>query len=166
MTRSDSHQDNSSSTTRRAWPRLSCLAIAGVIGVAALAGCGSSSSPSTPQPPASTSSPTSAATDGGSSPVAPATSSTAEASQPAAQPAVITIDKFAYAVPVSVSPGAMITVVNKDEQAHTVTADSGDAFDDKATAGASTQFQAPSKPGSYPFHCTYHSNMHGVLVVK
>jgi plastocyanin len=60
----------------------------------------------------------------------------------------------------------MITVLNKDEEAHTVTADSGDAFDDKATPGASTQFQAPTKPGSYPFHCTYHSNMHGVLVVK
>jgi len=59
----------------------------------------------------------------------------------------------------------MITVVNQDEEAHTVTADSGGAFDDKATAGASTRFQAPTKPGTYPFHCTYHSNMHGVLVV-
>jgi plastocyanin len=27
-------------------------------------------------------------------------------------------------------------------------------------------FTAPNKPGTYPFHCTYHSNMHGVLVVK
>jgi plastocyanin len=25
---------------------------------------------------------------------------------------------------------------------------------------------APMKPGSYAFHCTYHSNMHGMLVVK
>lgn len=56
--------------------------------------------------------------------------------------------------------------MNMDGEAHTVTADTGSAFDDKATAGAVTTFTAPSKPGSYPFHCTYHSNMHGVLVVK
>lgn len=146
-------------------PRRICLAVAGVLGVAALSACGSSSSPA-PQSPASATS--SAA--GGASSAAPASSgapsSSAAASQPAAQPAVITISKFAYAVPESVSPGAMITVMNEDEEAHTVTADSGNAFDDKATAGASTQFQAPTKPGSYPFHCTYHSNMHGVLVVK
>jgi hypothetical protein len=30
----------------------------------------------------------------------------------------------------------------------------------------STRFTAPMKPGSYPFHCAYHSNMHGVLVVR
>lgn len=163
------HQDAADHRTGGAKPRRIYLAVAGVLSVAALSACSSSSSP-TPQPPASASS--SAA--GSTSPVAPASSSasssaastSADASQPAAQPAVITISKFAYAVPESVSPGAMITVMNKDEEAHTVTADSGDAFDDKATAGASTQFKAPTKPGSYPFHCTYHSNMHGVLVVK
>ncbi len=168
MTRSE-HQDDTSSTTRRVGgtlPRRTCLAIAGVLSVAALAACGSSSS----TPPTSASSAVSTAAGSGTSPVVPApssgASSTAGASQPAAQPAVITINKFAYAVPESVSPGAMITVMNKDGEAHTVTADSGGAFDDKATPGASTQFQAPTKPGSYPFHCTYHSNMHGVLVVK
>jgi len=79
---------------------------------------------------------------------------------------VITIDKFAYSLPASVSPGAKITVQNKDGENHTVTADSGGAFDAKAEASASITFTAPMKPGSYPFHCTYHSNMHGVLVVK
>ena len=27
-------------------------------------------------------------------------------------------------------------------------------------------FTAPAAPGSYKFHCAYHSNMHGTLVVK
>jgi plastocyanin len=93
-------------------------------------------------------------------------SSTSASSQPAAAAAVITIDKFTYSTPASVSPGAIVTVLNKDGEAHTVTADTGAAFDDKATPGASTTFTAPMKPGSYPFHCTYHSNMHGVLVVR
>jgi plastocyanin len=171
VTGSHHHQHDLRSTTRRAGlplPRRTCLAIAGAVSVAALVACGSSSS--TQEPPASATSAASAPAGGDTSPMVPAssagTSSTAQASQPAAQPAVITIDKFAYTVPASVSPGAMITVVNEDEEAHTVTADSQNAFDDKATAGASTRFQAPSQPGSYPFHCTYHSNMHGVLVVK
>lgn len=64
------------------------------------------------------------------------------------------------------SPGATVLVINKDNAAHTVTADSGNAFDGKATPGQTTSFTAPTKPGSYAFHCDYHGNMHGTLVVK
>jgi plastocyanin len=78
----------------------------------------------------------------------------------------IHISKFAYQTPASVSPGAKVTVMNMDGEAHTVTADSGSAFDTKIDPGASTTFTAPMKPGSYAFHCTYHGNMHGTLVVK
>ncbi len=160
MTGPDDH--HTSARTRRAGQvrlhRLG-LALAGVVSVTALAACGSSSTP-----PATTSSVASVPAGGTSS--TPASSSTAASSAPVAQPAMIMINKFAYTVPESVSPGAMVMVMNMDSEAHTVTADSGDAFDDKATASATTQFQAPTKPGSYPFHCTYHSNMHGVLVVK
>ena len=64
----------------------------------------------------------------------------------------------------SVSPGATVTVHNLDGLAHTVTADGGD-FDSPAPAGNSS-FTAPTKPGSYPFHCSIHPEMHGTLVVK
>ena len=64
----------------------------------------------------------------------------------------------------SVSPGATVTVHNMDGLAHTVTADGGD-FDSPAPAGNST-FTAPTKPGSYPFHCSIHPEMHGTLVVQ
>jgi plastocyanin len=60
----------------------------------------------------------------------------------------------------------MVMVMNKDGQSHTVTADSGKAFDDKVSARANSSFKAPTAPGTYEFHCTYHSNMHGVLVVR
>ena len=79
---------------------------------------------------------------------------------------MIMIQNFKYTTPVTVSPGAMVSVMNMDGEAHTVTADSGNAFDDMATADKTTTFKAPMTPGSYPYHCTYHSNMHGVLIVK
>jgi plastocyanin len=27
-------------------------------------------------------------------------------------------------------------------------------------------FKAPTTPGTYPFHCTIHPDMHGSLIVK
>lgn len=80
--------------------------------------------------------------------------------------AAITVKGFRYMTPASVAPGAMITVTNGDSENHTVTADSTGGFDVKAPAGASVTFAAPSKPGTYQFHCTYHANMHGVLIVR
>jgi plastocyanin len=80
--------------------------------------------------------------------------------------AVIHISKFAYQTPASVSPGATVTVMNMDGEAHTLTADSGSAFDTKIDPGKSATFTAPMKPGTYAFHCTFHGNMHGMLVVK
>ncbi|MCZ2402165.1 cupredoxin domain-containing protein [Paenarthrobacter sp. Z7-10] len=78
----------------------------------------------------------------------------------------IHIKDFAYQGPDSVAPGAMVTVMNMDSQAHTVTADEGSAFDVTVKAGESMTFKAPDKAGTYAYHCTFHSNMHGMLVVK
>ena len=78
---------------------------------------------------------------------------------------VITIKDFSFTTPASVSPGATITVKNEDDTAHTVTADTGNAFDDQAPTGTST-FTGPTKAGSYAFHCTFHPEMHGTLVVR
>jgi plastocyanin len=79
----------------------------------------------------------------------------------------IVISNFAYTVPASVSPGQQITIVNKDDANHTVTADQDDLFDVRVSGGGGVQtFTAPMTPGSYPFHCKYHADMHGTLVVK
>lgn len=80
---------------------------------------------------------------------------------------MITISNFAYQTPASVGPGTTVTVKNTDQVAHTVTADSdASLFNVTVDPGQSRSFTAPTKPGSYPFHCTFHSNMHGTLVVQ
>lgn len=57
-------------------------------------------------------------------------------------------------------------VTNKDSVAHTVTADSGQAFDVTVQPGQTATFTAPATAGSYKFHCTFHSTMHGMLTVS
>jgi plastocyanin len=84
----------------------------------------------------------------------------------AATKTVIMISSFAYRTPATVSPGQTIGIMNMDGEAHTVTADSANAFDVTAAPGTTATFTAPTTPGRYPFHCTFHSNMHGVLVVR
>lgn len=85
----------------------------------------------------------------------------------AAAKAKITIKDFKYQVPASVKPGQKITVTNSDNVNHTVTSDKDGLFDVKVDSNGGTKtFTAPSKPGKYPFHCTYHANMHGTLVVS
>jgi plastocyanin len=125
--------------------RRGILSCAVAIAVALLAGCGS----------------TTASGGTASSTSSPAAGSGTQASSGA----TITIKDFAFTTPASVSPGAKVRVNNMDGLAHTVTADSGHAFDSPAPAGNSS-FTAPTTPGSYPFHCSIHPEMHGVLVVK
>ncbi|MGO4186374.1 cupredoxin domain-containing protein [Pseudarthrobacter sp. TAF60_1] len=81
--------------------------------------------------------------------------------------ATITIQDFKYGAPITVPPGATVTVTNMDAAAHTVTADKGSAFDAKVAGhGGTATFTAPSAPGTYPYHCTHHPDMHGTLTVK
>ena len=127
---------------------LTCAATLGILG-----GCGSSAGAA-------------ASSSGMSASSMSAMGSSGAASSSSSSAVVIHISTFMYETPASVSPGATVTVMNMDGEAHTVTADSGNAFDVKADPGTSTTFTAPMKPGTYAFHCSYHSNMHGMLVVK
>jgi plastocyanin len=124
-------------------------------GALLLAGCGGTSS-STPASGDSMGS-----MSMGSSPTSKSTAGTTTGAA-----ATVTIKSFAFSGPSSVSPGSKVTVTNEDSEAHTLTADGAGGFDVKIDPGASATFTAPSKPGSYPYHCTYHSNMHGTLTVR
>lgn len=134
--------------------------VGAVVLLGTLAACGSSGTTSTPPPPATSS----------SSP--PASSQPVHGSggnsSPAAATDVITIKNFSYAVPTSVKPGAKVTVKNDDQVNHTVTADQSDSLFNVTVPsnGGTATFTAPSKPGRYKFHCNFHANMHGVLVVS
>lgn len=79
--------------------------------------------------------------------------------------AVISIAAFKFTVPASVAPGAQIILKNGDSEAHTVTSKTG-GFDVKVEPDGTTTLTAPSKPGSYPFVCSFHGNMTSTLVVK
>ena len=87
------------------------------------------------------------------------------ASPPPAQ-GTIDIDHFRFPASVTVPIGAEVTVVNNDPDRHTVTSDSIGEFDVEIQPSSTARFIAPYEPGSYPFHCLYHSSMNGVLVVR
>ena len=52
------------------------------------------------------------------------------------------------------------------EATHTVTWDDGTSFDVSVDGGKTATITAPSKAGTYKFHCTIHSNMHATLTVQ
>lgn len=104
---------------------------------------------------------------GNSSETAPTSTGATSTKKVKPQPgAMITIKDFNYRVSGPVHPGDKVTVKNLDNVAHTVTADTGNAFDVKVPPGTTKTFTAPPKAGTYAFHCTYHATMHGKLVVK
>ena len=77
----------------------------------------------------------------------------------------ITMQNLQFNVPAPVKAGATVTVENKDDVTHTVTADDGKSFNITVDAGKTATFTAPSTAGTYKFHCNIHSQMHGTLTV-
>jgi plastocyanin len=80
----------------------------------------------------------------------------------------ITIQDFKFQpASLTVTPGAKVTVVNKDTAAHTVTSIGTNAFDTGTIAGGRTStFTAPTARRIYAYVCNIHEYMHGALVVK
>ncbi|MDP9118208.1 MAG: cupredoxin domain-containing protein [Actinomycetota bacterium] len=80
----------------------------------------------------------------------------------------ITIKNFGFSGALTVKPGQKVTVTNQDSVAHTLTDKQTHLFDTGNIAGnaGTATFTAPAKAGSYPFGCTYHSEMAGTLVVQ
>ena len=68
----------------------------------------------------------------------------------------------------TVAPGAIVTVQNKDSVTHTLTdkANSTLFSTGDISPGQTKTFKAPAKPGSYPFFCMIHQYMPGTLVVS
>ena len=97
---------------------------------------------------------------------------TSENSPTATAGATITIKNMAFGEPLTVAGGAEIAVVNNDAVEHSVTSDTAGAFDVEVEGNCLScssrpgTLTAPSQPGEYPFHCKYHPNMKGTLIVK
>jgi plastocyanin len=116
-----------------------------VVTLIAIAACSGSTS-STP--------PAAAPSQAGSPPAAPAGGSSAvDIKDLAFNPATITV-----------ATGGKVTWTNSDTTAHTVTLDDGSA-DSGNLAPASTFDQTFATAGTFAYHCTIHSNMHGTVTV-
>lgn len=76
----------------------------------------------------------------------------------------ITVKDFQFTTK-PVKAGATVTVHNNGPSQHTVTADDG-GFDVTVDPGKDATFKAPSKAGTYKFHCNIHTQMHGTLTVQ
>jgi plastocyanin len=138
--------------------RLAMLISAVLLSAGMLTACGGSSNQQ-PSAPAATGGQSSITDMPSSSTLSPTTA------QPAGSE--IVISNFAYTVAASVHPGQQVTIVNRDDPNHTVTADANNVFDIRVSGGGGTEtFTAPTTPGTYPFHCRYHANMQGTLTVQ
>jgi plastocyanin len=79
----------------------------------------------------------------------------------------ITIHNFAFSpTTVTVAPGATVTVTNKDQVTHTLSATKGAFNTGDIPTGQSKTFTAPKTPGTYMYFCMIHQYMTGTLVVS
>ena len=106
-----------------------------------------------------------ACSSGGTGAPPPAAAASAPA-VPANPATTITATNFDFGAPITVAPGASVTFVNNDETRHNVTSDRDKEFASPTVVKGTTSFTAPTTPGSYPFHCTFHTVMHGTLIVR
>jgi plastocyanin len=89
-----------------------------------------------------------------------------EPGAPAPGGATITIENNSFGEPLTVAPGAEITVANNDSAEHSVTSQTAGAFDLHVDGRQKATLVAPTQPGEYQFYCTYHPSMKSTLIVK
>jgi plastocyanin len=78
----------------------------------------------------------------------------------------VTIDGYAFKAPkVTIAAGTAVVWKNQDDDPHTVTADDG-SFDSKGLGQGDSFRYVFAKPGTYPYHCSAHPYMKGVVTVE
>jgi plastocyanin len=128
--------------------------------VAALAACGSESSYTTSEGDSGTATATASPETTGET-----TSETASAPAAANGP-TITMANMSFGDPITVAPGATITLKNDDSAEHSVTSQTEGKFDVHVDGAEQGTLTAPTEPGEYAFYCVYHPSMKGTLIVK
>ena len=86
-------------------------------------------------------------------------------SSPSASTIAISNFKFAPAT-LTVRHGADVRITNSDSAPHTVTADDGHSFDSGTLATGGSGTISVAQAGRFPYHCTIHPFMKGVIVAK
>ena len=106
-----------------------------------------------------------ACSDSGGS-AAPAATTSQVPVSPAGGPPTVAIKDFAFnPAGTSVAAGSKVTWTNSDTTAHTVTFDDGSA-DSGNLAPGSTFDHTFATAGTFAYHCTIHSQMHGTVTVS
>jgi len=79
----------------------------------------------------------------------------------------VAIADMAYSpATITVKKGATVTWKNQDAVAHTVTADDSSLSMDSGSVAQGGTFKFTfSQAGTFKYHCTFHSNMHGTVIV-
>jgi predicted lipoprotein with Yx(FWY)xxD motif/plastocyanin len=114
-------------------------------------------------PPAVTTSPSPTPTPPPPTPTA-TTTTPPPTTTPTPTPYSINIQNFAFSpISISVPIGAKVVWTNNDSIIHTVTSDSG-AFNGTVNIGTSFTFTF-TQAGSFPYHCSIHPSMTGMVVV-
>jgi len=79
----------------------------------------------------------------------------------------ITISNFMFSpMAVTVTPGAAISVTNKDATTHTLTAMNGQFDTGNIGQNQTKTFKAPMLAGTYHYICNIHQYMVGAITVK
>jgi plastocyanin len=79
----------------------------------------------------------------------------------------IVISNFAFTPDnLTVHPGAVVSVQNKDQVTHTLTSDSSSFMTGNIPGGTTAHFTAPKNPGTYKYRCSIHQFMTGTIVVS
>jgi plastocyanin len=100
---------------------------------------------------------------GGGSPKASGGSSSSSSSHGTS----ITISNFMFEpMALTVSPGATVSVTNKDSATHTLTATGNQFNTGDIDQNHTKTFKAPMKPGTYHYICGIHQFMMGTLTVN
>lgn len=91
--------------------------------------------------------------------------STSASPAPAASPVVVKIANYAFSPQtVTITAGTAVKWINSDEVAHTATANDN-SFDSGNLGQNATWTHTFTKPGKYPYVCSYHPNMTGTVIV-
>jgi plastocyanin len=77
----------------------------------------------------------------------------------------VAISGFSYSpATITVAAGGSVTWTNSDAQAHTATANDG-SFDTDAIGNGASQTVTFSTSGTFAYHCEFHADMAGTVIV-
>jgi len=143
---------------KKVWPFLVVIVVIIVIAALALGNKNNKNATTPPAAPSSNQSSTEPMSN-------PGPSSSNSSTQPQSTNSVSIVNMDFTPSSITVKKGTTVTWTNNDSVAHTVTADTNNAFDSGNLNPGKNFSHTFDTAGTFAYHCTYHSNMHGSVTV-